>query len=202
VASIWIEQVDTALLKLIRSSIKVTDFSTGNKVNLSENSAIVRKPEDDYKISTYPSISVYNLYDRYNTYRSYYEPYPKIVSRDYEEKKVTMQEAKKCFDLMYQIDFWSKTQTHMNEMTLQWLDKFYPYHNLEAEDVSGERRNVMMLKKQGLGKADLLDGKERIFHSFITYNIAAEIDEQERYSQPMVTDIEIRSNEVNVLKKQ
>lgn len=197
--SIWKEQVDEALLIAIRNTISVTNFNTQSKTALGVNGVIVRNPEDDFKITTYPCISVYNLYDRFNAYRYTFNPDTKIFSRSFEQKKVSLSKSSKKYDLTYQIDFWSKKQVHMNEMTLQWLHKFTPLYNLNVNDLSGEPCNIMMMQRrsEGLKKQDLLDGSERIFHSFVTYDIWVEIDEEEIINVPMVTNIETRGNEVN-----
>jgi hypothetical protein len=189
--SIWKEQIDTALIELIRNTITVTDYILGEKVPINEKSVFIRKPEDDFQIAAYPSISVYSLYDIYSPERSVVET-GKVISRDAIKKRIEFEPPKRKFTLTYQIDFWALKQTHMNEMTLQWLSKFTRYHNFNLKDESGEACNILMLQKwgQGLRKEDLIQGSERIFHSFLTYDFWAEISGETR-KMPMVTDVEV-----------
>jgi hypothetical protein len=195
--SIWKEQIDIALLNLIRNSITITNLAGGEKFSLDGDSVFIRKPENEFQITIYPGISIYSLYDTYNPERTIGST-REIVNRDYENKKITINPTRQKFTLTYQIDFWAKKQLHMNDMTLQWLTKFTRYYNLELQDMSGEACNILMLQRwgEGMKKEDLIDGKERIFHSFITYDFWAEID-QGSVELPMVTDMVIDQRQLD-----
>ena len=198
--TIWKEQVDQALKTLIRNNILVTDLNSNTKVFLDKKNVIVRKPEDDFKIPSYPCISVYALYDRFSEIRYSHNPNIRVLSRDIERKRAEMEKPPKTYDLNYQIDFWALKQSHMNEMTMQWAVKFIPYYNLDLNDMSGSLCNVLMnAKKDGIRKQDLLDKQERIFHSFITYTIWAEVYD-DNFELPIITDVVPRGNEVNTVR--
>lgn len=60
-SSIWFEEIDTALVKFIKAVIQISDRQ-GSLVSIPVE---VRKPDMDFKIETYPSVSIYNLYSVY-----------------------------------------------------------------------------------------------------------------------------------------
>lgn len=184
--SVWFEQVDTALVEYISGIVKLPD-STKSLVSVP---VTIRKPDEDFKVEEYPCISLYNLYSNRNEMR--YNPERQVVSRNVEDKVMVVEASAIPYDLEYQIDFWSKLQSEMNEMLRLWLshnpDK---YINLPVKDVSGNDRNSFMLQTEGLKKSDLITGDKRLFHSFITYKIWVELDEHIGSELPMVTQVVI-----------
>ena len=175
--SVWFEQVDTALLDLIKDKIRIN----GESVNVS-----VRKPDEDFKIEVYPSVSIYNLYSRLDLQR--YDNSQVIVSRDDETHRLVREQGAIPYNLYYQIDFWSKYQTDMNEMTRKWLSDIYRDFNLEVKDMSGKTRSCYCLLTDDLAKADFIDGENRILHSALTYRIYVELDENIRTESYMITE--------------
>ena len=55
--SVWFEQVDSALISLIQSTVSVYN-SQGTLVPVPVK---VRKPDEDFKIEEYPCITLYNF---------------------------------------------------------------------------------------------------------------------------------------------
>lgn len=185
--SVWFEQVDTALLNYIKGIVKLPD-SFGNPSTIPVK---IRKPDEDFKVEEYPCITVYNLYNSRDEFRYYSDTV--IVEKDIERGKFIQEKGAIPYNLFYQIDFWSKSQSQMNEMTRLWLgyhpDKCF---NLPVKDVSGNDRDCFVLLSEDLKKSDLLTSNNRTFHSFITYRIWVEIDERIRTEGDLVTEIIIK----------
>lgn len=184
--SVWFEQVDSALIEYIRGIVKLSN----EKGELTPIPTKVRKPDEDFKIEVYPCITIYNLYSHRNELR--YNPERQIVSRDVANALIRTEPGAIPYDLLYQIDFWAKMQSDMNNMLRLWVghnpDK---YINLPVKDMSGTNRNSFMLQTEDIKKSDLLSGDKRLFHSFITYKIWVELDEKISVEKPMITQIEI-----------
>ena len=180
--SVWFEQVDTALVNFIKSKIVLTNDS-GLRYAVPTT---VRKPDEDFKVERYPSITVYNTSSRFAEER--YDRESKILERNAENIQVILEEPALPYDLFYNIDFWAKTQTEMNEMTRQWLSKVKKYFNLTVRDMSGVPRDCFVLQRGDLTKGDFISGYERTFHSIIVYRISVELDERTQTITPMVIE--------------
>ncbi len=178
--SVWFEQVDAALIKFLRENI----FIENKNIKV-----VVRKPDDDFSLEEYPVISIYNLQDRFSVER--YNDIPVVISKDTETGKAIVEEPALPYDLSYQIDFWSNLQEDMNSMTLQWKSLTKRYFNLPVVDMSGVERNCFVLPINDFSKADLFSQNKRLFHSFGTYRISVEIDENVRKQMPIVIEREI-----------
>lgn len=189
--SVWFEQVDIALVDYISAVVKLPN----NKGVLTSVPVTIRKPDEDFKVEVYPCITLYNLYSNRNDLR--YNPERQVVKRDSFNPTLVVEDSAIPYDLTYQIDFWAKKQSEMNEMTRLWLshnpDK---YINLPVKDVSGNQRNSFMLQTEGIKKSDFISGDKRLFHSFLTYRIWVELDERVDITTPMITTV---INRVDVL---
>lgn len=180
--SVWFEQVDTALIKHIQESVRLLN---ANKV-LTPVPVKVRKPDEDFKIEEYPCITIYNLYSVRDEVR--YCPDDVVVARDYVNNTLTKEKSAIPYSLYYQIDFWSRKQSQMNDMTRLWLghhpDRSF---NLPVKDISGNDRSCFVLMTDDLRKSDFLSGIQRTFHSMLTYRVWVEIDERIQSESPMVS---------------
>lgn len=178
-STVWYEQVDTALVKYIREGIHI---------NYSKLDVRVRKPDEDFKEEDYPLISIYNVFSRRDDVRRNYNFMPVVVDRDAEGKSAVVEEKSIPYNLFYQIDFWSLQQSQMNAMLFQWitLTQGGRDFNLPVIDTGGTSRSCYCLCTDDLKKSDLVDGTNRLFHSFITYRIYVEIDENIQTTVPMV----------------
>lgn len=185
--TVWIEQVDTALKSFISGGISIDN---------SPARVVVRKPDEDFKREYYPLISIYNLFNRHDTTRRFFGSVPK--SKDLVNNTVTMEQACIPYNLFYQIDFWSMKQSQMNSMTLQWvlLTNGAKDFNLPVIDTGGTTRSSYCLCKDDFKKSDLITGAERIFHSFITYRIYVEVDENVQKIESLATKLAISTKEV------
>ena len=130
--SVWFEHVDTALINYIKGIVKLPDKS-GNLIPVPVK---VRKPDEDFKIEEYPCITLYNLYSVRDEVR--YFPDTVVVEKDPINHKLIEEKSAIPYSLFYQIDFWSRLQSQMNDMTRLWLGH-HPdrYFNLPVKDLSG-----------------------------------------------------------------
>lgn len=176
--SVWFEQVDTALITLIQSKILVK----GAPVN-----ATVRKPEKEFSISVFPSVTVSSLSAKYAPMRD--NPnHVSILSVDNDDHTAVIEERAIPYDLSYQIDFWSKYQADMNDMTMQWLGILMPSFPLPLHDYSGADRVANCFAIEPMKKKDFLEGNDRYYHSFITYKIWVEVDLGNTRTVPIVSE--------------
>lgn len=183
--SVWFEEVDTALINYIKSVVKIPN----RQGELASVPVEVRKPDNDFKVEQYPSMTIYNLYSRYNSFRQGNSD--TIKGYDVDKAKILVEKSAVPYDLYYQIDFWSKNITDMNKMTCAWLSKISRCFNLDVADSGGANRNVFVIRTDALKKNDYISGNNRVFHSFITYKIQVELDENIIIEKPMVTDVDI-----------
>lgn len=182
--SVWFEQVDTALINYIKGIVKLPN---SNGV-LTPVPVKVRKPDEDFKIEEYPCITLYNLYSKRDEER--YFPDTVVVERDLDNNKIIEERSAIPYSLFYQIDFWSRHQSQMNDMTRMWLghhpDRCF---NLPVKDLSGNDRDSFVLMTDDLKKSDFLTDTKRTFHSVLTYRVWVEIDERIRSEGYLITEI-------------
>jgi len=182
--SVWFEQVDTALINYIKGIVRLPNA----RGVLTPVPVKIRKPDEDFKIEEYPCITLYNLYSVRDDVR--YFPDKVVVERNATGHTLVEERGAIPYSLFYQLDFWSRTQSQMNEMTLKWLghhpDRSF---NLPVKDLSGQDRSSFVLLTDSLMKADVLTETERTFHSVLTYRVWVEIDERIRNGSDMVTNI-------------
>ena len=183
-ANVWFEQVDVALISEIKNTVFHKNQS-GILVPLEDTAIIVRKPEEEFKLETFPCVSIYNTTYKFDYKRHSSEPVQ--VGIDLENKTLIMEEPAVPFNLSYQIDFWSKYQDDMNTMTMTWLSKHFRQFNLSVIDDGGVERSSNCLMRTRPTKSDLVSGGERLFHTIISYDIWVELDSQTRYNVSMVT---------------
>lgn len=180
--SVWFEQVDKSLIAFVQSVVPSPKDGLILPVT-------IRKPDEDFKVETYPSATLYNLYSRPDEFRHFMDVV--TVGRDFETKRILQEEAATPYNLFYQLDFWATLQQHMNAMTMNWLGKLSKrWFNLDVLDISGKPRNLFCLQQGQLQKSDILDGSSRVYHSILTYRIYTELDENIQIDEPMVTEEE------------
>lgn len=182
--SVWFEQVDTALIDYIQGIVKLPN----DKGVLTPVPVKIRKPDEDFKIEEYPCITLYNLYSVRDEVRYY--PDLVVVHQDPEANKVVRERGAIPYNLHYQIDFWSRLQSQMNDMTRLWVghhpDKSF---NLPVLDVSGNPRSSFVILTDDLKKVDMLSDTDRTFHSTLTYKIWVELDERIRVESDLITHV-------------
>lgn len=182
-ANVWFEEVNTGLLKELKDTVRIKD-ANGVLVALNDKALIVRKPEEDFKSEIFPCISIYNLNDKFDSRR--YNPEP--IKVGIVGKEAILEDPAVPFNLLYQIDFWTKYQTDMDYMTKTWLKKHFRQFNLTVIDDGGTKRSCNCLVQGGFVKSDLVLNGERLFHSVIKLQIWVELDDETRYNKHIVID--------------
>lgn len=192
-ANVWFEEVNTGLLKELKDTIRIKN-ANGVLVALEDNALLIRKPEEDFKLETFPCVSIYNLSYKHSPER--YNSSLVKVGEDLENHIAIMEEPAVSFSLEYQIDFWSKYQEDMDGMTRTWLMKHFRQFNLNVIDDGGKERSCNCLTQGSVVKSDLVLNGERLFHSIIKLQIWVELDNETRYNKPMVVqrDISVKDN--------
>lgn len=187
-ANVWFEEVNIALIKEIQNTVKIKS-KTGATVSIPPESVIVRKPEEDFKMEKFPCVSIYNTGYKRDLFRGSSEPI--VVSVDKLNKQATMEDPSVPFTLNYQIDLWAKYQEDMDIMTRTWLMKHNRQFNLDVIDDGGTKRSCNCLCGSNIVKSDLVQNKERLFHSIISMTIWVELDEENRYNVSIITEVKI-----------
>lgn len=185
--SVWFEQVEEAFIKRIQSRVKLPDEFG----NLTPVSVSIRRPDKEYLIETYPSITIYNLYSSFDPRRNY----PFKVNAgwvDAEKTRVLIETSAKPFNLTYQMDFWSKYQSDMGKMLATWIFEHCEPFNLDVKDASGYSRSSLVLPIDNIVKQDYFTNGERIFHSMLTYTVWVELDTGEQVEVPTVQNVMIQ----------
>lgn len=185
-ANVWFEEVNIALVKLLRDTIKIKS-NTGANIPIPPNSVMVRRPEDEFKMENFPCVSIYNTGYRRDLYRGSTDPV--VVVRDELTNTATVEDPSVPFTLNYQIDFWAKYQEDMDLMTRSWLFKYNRQFALPVIDDGGTLRYCNVNCSNSIVKSDLVQNKERLFHSIISISIWVELDDENRYNVSMVTKI-------------
>lgn len=190
-ASVWFEEVNIGLLKEIESYVRIKD-QKGVLIPLPkpEKSIVVRKPEEDFKFEVFPCVSIYNKDYVYAPIR-HCQPDPVVVDYDRDNGNVVLEDKAVPFNLSYQIDFWARYQEDMDCMTRTWLMRHHHQFNLDVIDDGGTPRSVNVLAEGRIVKSDLVQNKERLFHSIANYTIWVEIDDETRYTVPMVRTVDV-----------
>lgn len=187
-ANVWFEEVNMGLVKEIKDTVRVRDFN-GDSIALEDSAIVIRKPEEEFKLETFPCISIYNLNYKHDPRR--YNPTPIKVSEDIPNHVVLMEDPSIPFNLNYQLDFWSKYQTDMDCMTRTWLMKHFRQFNLNVIDDGGVERSCNCLAQGNIIRSDLVQSGERLFHSIIKFQIWVELDNETRYNKPMITRLDV-----------
>lgn len=184
--SVWNEQVDIGLLNLIKKVVKYTD-ENGDKVT---PSVLVRNPEGEFQIKTFPSVSIFNYNQVFAKNRHNEQTLP---PRKYSEdgKSIILEKPALPYDLFYQVDFWSEYQTDINDMTRTWLANVEPRTTLEVVDTEGNTRHCVMYLVD-MANVDEKEGNVNIFRRAYSYRIWVELDEREPTTQRVVAEREIR----------
>jgi len=176
--SVWYEEIDTALLDLLKNSMTIN----GNAVT-----AFVRKAEKEFKVEVYPSVSIYCVNTKYDINRDDPNLKEVLVGKDssnaiYENKAVP-------FNLSYQIDLWARYKEHMNDLTQQFVVNIPRWFNLDVLDASGNERSVLVQQRTSLTTRDYMSENERVYHSTAYFNVQTEVDGGVTTTKPLVKDV-------------
>lgn len=188
--TIWFEEVDRGLINLLEEiQIPIEGILSPVYVD-------VKKPDEDFKVDVYPSISVYAF--NYSFDRSRESTLKEEITEVDTDKLIgKLEEVPKPYKFNYKVTLWSKLQSQMNYMSRMLNAKIGHFHNLEVKDVSGVPATVFMELKNPISKSDMLIGKERTYQQVYTYDIWVNIDERTQTDVPITSNkpVEVHLNE-------
>lgn len=180
-STVWLEQTDTALKSFLQSFMNLS----GKVLPVT-----IRKPDEDFKSEKYPMITLYTY--SLLPLRSEYDNLFKNVEINDEEHELLREEADIPFMFAYQVDFWAKMQSHMNQMLFLWQSQVKRDFILPALTMTGEESEIYVITKRSVVKSDIIDSTERIFHSIISLEVYTNIQEHNRSAIPMVSTVDIK----------
>lgn len=157
----------------------------GNAVELP---VIVRDPQRESKLTSYPCACVSNYNQLISKDRL--DNLDKVVVKykDTEKKQVLVDKVAKPYYLYYQVDFYAKFQTDIDEMTRMWLGNIDSHYVLEVRDTNNNKRYCNMVEQPY--KHNRTDGN--IYQRSYTYKVWVELDESIPVEVPTVQQVIIR----------
>ena len=184
-ANVWFEEVERGLKEEI---LRTVEYLTpaGVKEPVSNEMVFVRDPEEDLREEEIPCVTITPIMNRFDPKR--YNPNPVVISRDTKNNIAHVQESAVSFNLVYQIDFWSRYREDMNIMTSSWIKKHFRQFNLPVVDDGGVVRSSNVLIYESMKPVDLMKNQKRLYHSIISYVIWVELDDEVGYNVPMVAE--------------
>lgn len=182
--SVWLKEVDTALVTLINNTITVPDeLGVPQKVDV-----VVRDPEKEAKLTNFPCVSIYNYNQLKSKDRIDTQTKIQMKYEDSEKKSILVDKVAKPYYLFYQIDFYAKYQTDIDEMTRQWLGLIDQHYLLEVRDTKNNKRQCVMDELE----YRYSNARKSIFQRTYNYKIWVELDESVPKSVPTVQEIILR----------
>jgi len=188
--SVWYPQVNLALKTLIPTIVKV--YNRDNK--LVSVRTLIRTPESEFEIETFPSVSIFPYDERFAQFR--YLDGKVLVSKDIEEGTAIIEDTAKPYSLFYQIEFWARFEQDIDQMIMMWNSSFARYNTIVVTDTSGISRTCFM-RLIRMNKLDTIEKRdERLFHRVYSYEIWVELDEVTQEEVPIALTREINIKEV------
>lgn len=182
-ATIWDEEVCNGLREEIFDSVRFRNRE-GFMSHLDYEAITVRDPEREFKEEDMPCVSIYVR--THDFAKDRYYPVQNVISRDFENNTMVVEDASLPYNLSLQIDFWANYQSDIDSMMQSWLAKHFHDFNLKIKDTGDNSRTCNCLQKGEIVRADLVKNGKRLFHSSIIYQIWVEINEEMQYNKHMV----------------
>lgn len=184
--SVWFEELSYGLINEIKKTVTITN-SEGEFIFLPDKSVLVRKPEDEFKLEKFPCVSIFEKEFNHSTLR--YNPEPIEVESN--KDKIIYKNSKIPFNILYQIDFWSKYKIDMDNMIKSWLSSHFRQFNLYMKDDNGIETSCNCMTRGKITESNLIMNNERIYHSITELLIWTYIDSNNTFSKYKVNDIKI-----------
>lgn len=164
--SVWFEEVDKALVKLVRKVIdpKMQVFFTVDRDLLPKGTKI-----------NYPYTKVHHLDSQFDFSR--YEPLKQVVSSNSETHEVTLEDSALPYILNYQVEFISNTNSMNNITTRKWFGSIKPFFTLKVVDSGGVSRNSFVSCLPPVTLEEKTEDDKIIFRCIIRMKVRVELDE-------------------------
>lgn len=151
---------------------------------------IVRKPDEDFKMETYPCAVLQITGAQFSVDR-FYKKETYISHKDKDTYTGVKEKTPLPYDLNLQLDFYATRESDLNTLEIMWLSYFRRDFNLAVKTRGGNDDDVHVMSDWGVSKRlDEVNGKDRLFRICFNYKVYGRIDEHIRTNIPLVKVIE------------
>ena len=183
---IWVREVNSAILKHIRTLMEDLQDHYGNSVN---PRVIMRKPDTDITQEQYPVITVSSLQYTQDILHSDVNSLKIQNSND----SVLKGYNSPNWRFSYQIDIWTETPIQLDSITTAWI-KSHPtkYSVIEVTDSNGSDTQLCRFTNRNFRNIDFVDSKGiNIYRNVINCDIlvAIGVDSLKHYSKVLNVSI-------------
>lgn len=183
--SIWSEQIDRALLTLLKEHFEVLSCSKPVAV-------LIRTPEKEFTQKDCPCISIYCT----GTSHAYDRDFSEVQIIEKSGSNEYLKPKPKPTDFTYQIDFWTQYQSDMNKLMLDWKSFFTPEKAFKIKSADDVEQSCSF-KEIKSSKQDLISNGKRLFHEISIIRVQGVADRfiPESFARP--DEVTINLKEVN-----
>lgn len=170
--SVWLEEVDKALVDLITSTLTYID-GEGNTKSIVPSFPL---NSTDFNELSLPTVVIKHLGQQFDMYR-YDSNHTQIVtSYDMDKSTMTFEESAKPYTLNYQLEFITEYKEDMNRMLKYWQNFIPKRYMLPVTDCEGGKRECYMLLVKPPVTLDQQKGDIKIYRTVFVYDIKVELD--------------------------
>lgn len=159
---------------------------------------IVRKPDEDFKIETYPCAVLQITNSKFSVDR-YYKKESYVVSKDTENNRGIVDKPPLTYDINLQLDFYANKENDLDTLEITWLSYFRRDFNLQVKTRGGnDDDDVHVMPDTGVSKRlDEMNGKDRLFRRCFNYKVYGRIEEHDRKDVPLVNVVKVQTKKLN-----
>ena len=158
---------------------------------------IVRKPDEDFKLETYPCAVLQITNSRFSVDR-YYKKESYVVSKDKENYRGIVDKPPLTYDINLQLDFYANKENDLDTLEITWLSYFRQDFNLQVKTRGGNDDDVHVMPDAGVSKRlDEMNGKDRLFRRCFNYKVYGRIEEHDRRDIPLVKVVKVKTKKLN-----
>lgn len=158
---------------------------------------IARKPDEDFKLETYPCAVLQITNSRFSVDR-YYKKESYVVSKDIENNRGIVDKPPLTYDINLQLDFYANKENDLDTLEITWLSYFRRDFNLQVKTRGGNDDDVHVMPDVGVSKRlDEMDGKDRLFRRCFNYKVYGRIEEHDRRDIPLVKVVKVQTKKLN-----
>ena len=136
----------------------------------------VRKPEEDFKVESYPCVILQITSSLFNADRYYKQDFY-TVSEDRSKFVGVIDEPPLTYDINLQMDFYAEKASDLDTMTIKWLSFFRRDFNLKVKTTGGELSDIHVMPDGTVKRMDELNGSDRLFRNCFNYKVYGRIFE-------------------------
>lgn len=158
---------------------------------------IVRKPDEDFKLETYPCAVLQITNSRFSVDR-YYKKESYLVSKDKANYRGIVDKPPLTYDINLQLDFYANKENDLDTLEITWLSYFRRDFNLQVKTRGGNDDDVHVMPDVGVSKRlDEMNGKDRLFRRCFNYKVYGRIEEHDRRDIPLVKVVKVQTKKLN-----